>query len=114
MKTKNRKLEASEFLKKKFAQQRQINNALSAISKLEAIWIKENCPLQVGQDIALNDHAEGYTSFLITKVHVDIDQIDGKEPKFSIQFSFTGIYRGEGLEEKTGRTRFNVMEKEAI
>ena len=109
----NKKLTASDFLTKVFKQRKAIHMAQSMISNLEKEWINQYCPVAMGTDIPLVNDKDGYTGFLITKIHVDVEDA-GKadEPKFSIQFSFTGIYRGEGLEEKTGRTRFNVMEKE--
>ena len=109
----NKKLTATDFLTKVFKQRKAIHMAQGMISNLEKEWIKQYCPVAVGTDIDIKGDKDGYTTFLITKIHVDVEDAgEPDEPKFSIQFSFTGIYRGEGLEEKTGRTRFNVMDKE--
>ena len=107
-----KKLTASDFLTKVFKQRKAIHMAQSMISKLEAEWIKQYCPVAVGTDMTINGDKDGYATFLVTKIHVDVEDA-GKpdEPKFSIQFSFSGLYRGEGLEDKHGRTRFNVMDK---
>ena len=109
----NKKLTASDFLTKVFKQRKAIHMAQSMISKLEAEWIKTYCPVSVGTDMSIQGDKDGYTSFLVSKIHVDVEDA-GKpdEPKFSIQFSFSGLYRGEGLEDKHGRTRFNVVEKQ--
>jgi hypothetical protein len=113
MKTKNKKITAKDFLEKVFKQRRAKHMAETAISKLEAEWIKDHCPVAVGVDMKVKSD-KGHTSFLVTKIHVDIESA-GKpdEPRFSIQFSFSGIYRGEGLEDMPQRIRFNeVKEKE--
>ena len=104
---------AQDWLEKIFKQRKAIHMAQSMISKLEAQWIKDYCPISVGTDMSIQGDKDGYTTFLVSKIHVDIEDA-GKpdEPKFSIQFSFSGLYRGEGLEDKQGRTRFNVVEKQ--
>lgn len=109
----NKKLTANDFLTKVFNQRKAIHMAQTMISKLEAEWIKTYCPVAVGADMSIQGDKDGYTSFLVSKIHVDVENA-GKpdEPKFSIQFSFSGLYRGEGLEDRPGRTRFNVVEKE--
>ena len=104
---------AQDWLEKIFKQRKAIHMAQSMISKLEAEWIKTYCPVSIGTDMTIQNNKDGYTSFLVSKIHVDVENA-GKpdEPKFSIQFSFSGLYRGEGLEDKAGRTRFNVVAKE--
>ncbi|HQW03607.1 MAG TPA: hypothetical protein PLR30_14065 [Saprospiraceae bacterium] len=104
---------AQDWLEKIFKQRKAIHMAQSMISKLEAQWIKDYCPVSVGTDMSIQGDKDGYTTFLVSKIHVDVEDA-GKpdEPKFSIQFSFSGLYRGEGLEDKQGRTRFNVVEKQ--
>lgn len=104
---------AQDWLEKIFKQRKAIHMAQTMISKLEAEWIKTYCPVAVGTDMTIQGDKDGYTSFLVSKIHVDVENA-GKpdEPKFSIQFSFSGLYRGEGLEDKAGRTRFNVVAKE--
>lgn len=117
MKPKQKKISAKEFLKKVFNQRRAIHLSQTAIQKLEEKWIKDYCPVAVGHSITIANNAEGYTSFLIGKIHVDIDMKEGEtkeKDQFSIQFSFSGVYRGEGLEDKPGRTRFNVVEEKPV
>lgn len=105
----NKKLTATDFLTKVFKQRKAIHMAQTMIGKLEAEWIKTYCHFQVGIDVQVGS-PEGHTSFLITKIHVDIEDV-GKpdEPRFSIQFSFTGTYSGEGMEDKVQRIRFNEV-----
>ena len=115
MKIKTKKITAQDYLTKVFKQRRAIHLSNQAIAKLEARWIADYCPVTVGTDMNLTGDKDGYTSFLITRIHVDIEDAKGegsKENAFSIQFSFTGKYRGEGLEDKVGRTRFNLVSDE--
>ena len=109
----NKKLTANDFLTKVFKQRKAIHMSQSMISKLEAQWIKDHCNKSVGMSVDLVNYPGGYTDFLITKIHVDVEPAGNpNEPRFSIYFSFTGLFRGEGLEDKPGRTRFNVFEKQ--
>ena len=115
MKIKPKKITAQDYLTKVMKQRRAIHMSNQAIAKLEARWIADYCPVTVGTDMKLTGDQDGYTSFLITRIHVDIEDAQGegsKENSFSIQFSFTGKYRGEGLEDKVGRTRFNLVSDE--
>lgn len=115
MKRKINKLKAEDFLKKVFARRREIQTSQAAIAKLNQQWIDENCPVQIGHVVKIDKTADGHDSFLVAKIHVDIDQVEGKagvanpdKDLFRIDFSFTGQFQGEGIEPKAGRVQFNM------
>ena len=109
------KLKPADYLKKVFAQRRAIQGAQQTLIQLENQWIKENCPIEVGTVVKIDKTEAGHTEFLVSKIHVDVEQATGEGGKeiggqFSIQFSFTGLFQGDDVEPLKGRTRFNVKD----
>lgn len=114
------KLTPESFLKKVFTRRREIQTSQAAIAKLNQQWIDENCPVKVGNVVKIDKTADGHDSFLVAKIHVDVDQVKGEAGKvnpdkdvFRIDFSYTGQFQGEGVEPKAGRAQFNMKKAEA-
>jgi hypothetical protein len=84
----------------------------AAINRLNEAWIKEHCPFVVGQNVEVKG-PDGHTNFTIGKIHVDVSEVDEKmdengKIRYSIGFSFTGVFSGEGLENKNARIKLNT------
>lgn len=97
-------LTANEFVKRLNARRREVEGAMTAIRKLEDQWIQEHCTVRIGDVIPVDKTEKGHTSFTVESVQVDIQsRVEGGA---SIGFIYSGVFKGDGIEDMKGKTRF--------
>ena len=102
----------NEYFTKLKSQAGIIQTAQSNIRKLDAQYIKEHCPITIGQRIKVpEDVQRGYIHFIVAAIRTDIadKKDDSGQPlrgEYTIGFEFSGQFIAEGKEPMEGRIKF--------